>query len=177
MDIVQRVIFPIKAMPLLLLGLPACAATPDTAVIGEGAFEYQYTLYEARPAGESSTQKIVARNTPYRLFLIDGSIGGQPFYHGVTDNDGKTIIVRSETEIKPENVVLVKRIGDGSWGHMFVLNYDASTVPVAGRPYRLTMKCPHQPKRTYKGYTDAQGNTLYITSDQICKLSIETPSY
>ena len=163
--------------PMTALGLFACASNPSKS-IGHGAYQYQYTLYETRPASEQDKPKKTARNTPYRLFLIDRDIDdGQKVYHSRTDDEGKTVIVHSETEIKPEDIVLVKRIGDGAFGTMFALTIQGTNQALAGHPYKMHLKCPNQPTRIFEDYTDEQGNSAYITNDVICDASLETPSY
>lgn len=180
MSITQPFRFLKKVIPVLALGLSACATNyPQPTSAKPGMFEYQYTLYETRPAAELGATRIPARNTPYRLFLLDNRnvFDNQSVYHGKTDNDGKTIVVHSATEIKPEDVVLVKRVGDGKLGRMFTLILANTNDPAAGMLYQIEMRCPKQPLRTYKGYTDDQGNSIYITNDRVCEVNLQTLPY
>lgn len=91
----------------------------------------------------------------YRLFRDDGK---GHLIVGRTDAEGKTKGVRTAS---PERYVLLNVVGDGDYGTSFVLQFEGSPMPVAGRCYRITM----EDGRVITGRTDGSGNTKYVTGD------------
>ncbi|WP_434644426.1 tetratricopeptide repeat protein [Achromobacter piechaudii] len=112
-----------------------------------------------------------APNTPYRLFLTGkgDSIQGTPsqdgILHGVTDELGRTAWVWTEQPHPPEDFTLIRRIGDGAWGHFFQLNSSNDKTPVPAWPYIMTMPQRWGEQWVDLGYTTQQGATAYFSHD------------
>lgn len=160
---------------------PASPATPPPGMAQFGT----------GPHGQSLTLTLLnnrkaepAPNTPYRLFLTgkQESIHNTPsqdgILHGVTDAQGRTAWVWTEQAHKPEDFTLIRRIGNGAWGHFFQINSSTGKEPVPAWPYILTMHQRWGEQWVDLGYTTAQGATAYFSHDVPAvpiSLSIETP--
>ncbi|MBV2159640.1 hypothetical protein EUC41_23205 [Achromobacter denitrificans] len=112
----------------------------------------------------------LAAGTPYRLFLTDKSedIAGTPtqdgILHGVTDAQGRTAWVWTREAHSPDDFTLIRRIGDGPWGHFFHLHSSGKDKePVAGWPYITTMRMRWGEQWVDLGYTSREGNTAYFS--------------
>lgn len=147
--------------------------------------------YGAGPHGQSLTLTLMnnraaapAPNTPYRLFLTAKreSIANTPsqdgILHGVTDAEGRTAWVWTEQPHDPDDFTLIRRVGDGPWGHFFQLTSSGDKEPVPAWPYILTMRQRWGEQWVDLGYTTHQGATAYFSHDVPAvsiSLSIEAP--
>ncbi|MFD4837179.1 tetratricopeptide repeat protein [Achromobacter sp. NPDC058515] len=125
-----------------------------------------------------------AANTPYRLFLAgkDESIRDTPsqdgILHGVTDGRGQTAWVWTEQPHAGGDFTLIRRIGDGPWGHFFQLNSSNDGAPLPAWPYIMTMHQRWGEQWVDLGYTTRQGATAYFSHDMPAgsiSLSIDAP--
>ncbi|KAG1389322.1 hypothetical protein G6F58_013310 [Rhizopus delemar] len=87
-----------------------------------------------------------APNTPYRLFLpgktdaIQHTPSNDGILHGVTDAQGRTAWVWTEQPHAATDFTLIRRVGDGAWGHFFQLNSSGDNAPLPAWPYILTLR-------------------------------------
>lgn len=127
----------------------------------------------------------LAPHTPYRLFLtgkkefIEDTPSQDGILHGVTDDQGRTAWVWTDKPHDPDDFTLIRRVGDGAWGHFFQLHSSSSTKePVPAWPYILTMRQRWGEQWVDLGYTTRQGATAYFSHDTPAvpiSLSIESP--
>ena len=143
------------------------AATPpdDLPQYGTGPHGRYFTLTLEQRQGSA-----LAAGTPYRLFLTDKGedIAGTPtqdgILHGVTDAQGRTAWVWTREAHSPDDFTLIRRIGDGPWGHFFHLHSSGKDKePVAGWPYITTMRMRWGEQWVDLGYTSREGNTAYFS--------------
>lgn len=112
-----------------------------------------------------------APHTPYRAFVTgkDDAIldtpSGDGILHGVTDDQGRTAQIRTTLPHAEEDFTLIRRIGDGPWGHFFQLHGSGSTEPLAGWPYITTMRQRWGEQWVDLGYTNPQGATAYFSHE------------
>lgn len=112
-----------------------------------------------------------ASNTPYRVFVTgkDDAIldtpSGDGILHGVTDAEGRTAQIRTTLPHSEEDFTLVRRIGDGPWGHFFQLQRSGSSEPLPAWPYIMTMRQRWGEQWVDLGYTTRQGATAYFSHD------------
>ena len=83
--------------------------------------------------------------------------------HGVTDAQGRTAWIWTETDHLARDFTLVRLAGDYSWGQVFQLSSSGEHAPVAGYPYRIALHQRWGELQTDMGYTSAQGNTAYVS--------------
>ncbi|CUI98301.1 putative PEP-CTERM system TPR-repeat lipoprotein [Achromobacter kerstersii] len=135
--------------------------------------------YGAGPHGQTLTLTLLnnhdaapAPNTPYRLFLTgkQESIHNTPsqdgILHGVTDADGRTAWVWTDKPHDSDDFTLIRRVGDGAWGHFFQLHSSSrEREPVPAWPYVLTMHQRWGEQWVDLGYTTRQGATAYFSHD------------
>lgn len=150
---------------VICLTFNACVSTPVIAVKRE--YQYQYTLYK------TTDNTTPAANTPYYLSIKDFALSNQPkkSYDGVTNAQGQTIVVHSDREIKPEDVTLSERFGEGDFGEIFQV-FDSEEVTASPTAYRITIHCPKKPAQTILGVTNRNGFTKYIATKEACKLKL-----
>ena len=114
---------------------PALGAASWHAAVRRGRLR---PLPGAEGAGPDRPQ--LAPHTPYRLFLTgkDQSIRNTPdgsgVIHGVTDAQGRTAWIWTETDHLARDFTLVRLAGDYSWGQVFQLSSSGEHAPVAGYP-------------------------------------------
>ncbi|WP_240622149.1 tetratricopeptide repeat protein [Achromobacter mucicolens] len=112
-----------------------------------------------------------APNTPYRAFVTgkDDAIldtpSGDGILHGVTDGEGRTAPIRTTLPHAEDDFTLIRRIGDGPWGHFFQLHSSGSPEPLPGWPYIMTMHQRWGEAWVDLGYTNRQGATAYFSHD------------
>ena len=82
--------------------------------------------------------------------------------HGVTDAQGRTAWIWTETDHLARDFTLVRLAGDYSWGQVFQLSSSGEHAPVAGYP-RIALHQRWGELQTDMGYTSAQGNTAYVS--------------
>jgi len=125
-----------------------------------------------------------APNTPYRVFVtgkddaILGTPDGDGIVHGVTDAQGRTAPLRTTLPHTADDFTLIRRIGDGPWGHFFQLQSSGNKEALAGWPYILTMPQRWGEQWVDLGYTTRQGATAYFSHDvpaASLSLSIDSP--
>lgn len=140
------------------------APPPGMPQFGAGAYGRYLVLKVQGPTGPQ-----LAPHTPYRLFLTgkDQSIRNTPdgsgVIHGVTDAQGRTAWIWTETDHLARDFTLVRLAGDYSWGQVFQLSSSGEHAPVAGYPYRIALHQRWGELQTDMGYTSAQGNTAYVS--------------
>lgn len=112
-----------------------------------------------------------APNTPYRVFVTgkDDAIldtpSGDGILHGVTDAQGRTAPIQTTLPHREEDFTLIRRIGDGPWGHFFQLHRSGSSAPLLAWPYIMTMRQRWGEQWVDLGYTTRQGATAYFSHD------------
>lgn len=188
---------PYRLTPLILAAAAVLAsghAHADEAVThpaSTGAPPPGMAQYGAGPHGQSLTLTLLndrhaapAPNTPYRLFLTAKreSIANTPsqdgILHGVTDAEGRTAWVWTEQPHDADDFTLIRRVGDGRWGHFFQLHSSGDKEPVPAWPYILTMRQRWGEQWVDLGYTTRQGATAYFSHDVPAvniSLTIEAP--
>lgn len=124
-----------------------------------------------------------AANTPYRLFLtakgekIQGTPSDDGILHGVTDAQGRTAWIWTEQPHAATDFTLIRRIGDGPWGHFFQLHSSGDNEPLPAWPYILTLRQRWGEQWVDLGYTTRQGGTAYFSHNMpaaAISLSIES---
>lgn len=124
-----------------------------------------------------------AANTPYRLFLtakndaIQGTPSGDGILHGVTDAQGRTAWIWTTQPHAAADFTLIRRIGDGPWGHFFQLHSSGDNEPLPAWPYILTLRQRWGEQWVDLGYTTRQGATAYFSHNMPAgsiSLSIES---
>ncbi|MEN4919505.1 hypothetical protein ABE485_12585 [Achromobacter spanius] len=125
-----------------------------------------------------------APNTAYRLFVTgkDDAIldtpSGDGILHGVTDAQGRTAPARTTLPHAEEDFTLIRRIGDGPWGHFFQLQSSGDKAPLPAWPYIMTMHQRWGEQWVDLGYTNRQGATAYFSHHVPAgslSLSIDSP--
>ncbi|EHK64025.1 tetratricopeptide repeat family protein 13 [Achromobacter arsenitoxydans SY8] len=125
-----------------------------------------------------------APNTPYRLFVtgkgdtILDTPSGDGILHGVTDAEGRTAQARTTLPHAAEDFTLIRRIGDGPWGHFFQLNSSGNNKPLPAWPYIMTMRQRWGEQWVDLGYTNRQGATAYFSHNVPAgslSLSVDSP--
>ena len=112
-----------------------------------------------------------APHTPYRVFVtgsndeILDTPSGDGILHGVTDAEGRTAQIRTSLPHTEEDFTLIRRIGDGPWGHFFQLQRSGTTEPLPAWPYIMTMRQRWGEQWVDLGYTTRQGATAYFSHD------------
>jgi len=112
-----------------------------------------------------------APHTPYRVFVtgsndeILDTPSGDGILHGVTDAEGRTALIRTSLPHTEDDFTLIRRIGDGPWGHFFQLQRSGSTEPLPAWPYIMTMPQRWGEQWVDLGYTTRQGATAYFSHD------------
>ena len=81
----------------------------------------------------------------------------------MTDAQGRTAWIWTETDHLARDFTLVRLAGDYSWGQVFQLSSSGEHAPVAGYPYRIALHQRWGELQTDMGYTSAQGNTAYVS--------------
>ena len=126
---------PRPSRPATATPRPALGAASWHAAVRRGRLR---PLPGAEGAGPDRPQ--LAPHTPYRLFLTgkDQSIRNTPdgsgVIHGVTDAQGRTAWIWTETDHLARDFTLVRLAGDYSWGQVFQLSSSGEHAPVAGYP-------------------------------------------
>ncbi|WP_447921897.1 tetratricopeptide repeat protein [Achromobacter aegrifaciens] len=121
---------------------------------------------------ENSRRGTVAPATPYRLFLtgkgqsIEGTPSRDGILHGITDAQGRSAWVWTREAHIARDFTLVRRIGDGPWGHFFHLQSSSGKAPLGGWPYITTMHVRWGEQWVDLGYSNAQGDTAYFSHDR-----------
>ncbi len=142
------------------------APPPGMPQFGVGPYGQSLTL-----TLQNNRDAAPAPNTPYRLFLTgkQSSIRNTPsqdgILHGVTDAQGQTAWVWTEQAHDPADFTLIRRVGDGPWGHFFQLTSSTDKSPVPAWPYILTMRQRWGEQWVDLGYTTEQGSTAYFSHD------------
>lgn len=158
------------------------ASSPPAGMPQFGAGKHGRALTLALPTGDDNIAP--APNTPYRLFVTgkDDSIQNTPsqdgILHGVTDAQGRTAWVWTQQPHAPKDFTLIRRIGDGAWGHFFQLNSSGDNAHLPAWPYIMTMRQRWGEQWVDLGYTTRQGATAYFSHDvpaASLSLSIEAP--
>lgn len=159
----------------LALAVPATHAEPSVDVSTSGtppaaatasATERSLTLTLLTSKGVAP-----APNTPYRVFLtgkndaILGTPDGDGIQHGTTDAQGRTAPLRTTLPHTADDFTLIRRIGNGPWGHFFQLQSSGDKEALAGWPYILTMRQRWGEQWVDLGYTTRQGATAYFSHD------------
>lgn len=109
--------------------------------------------------------------TPYRVFVtgsndeILDTPSGDGILHGVTDAQGRTAQFRTALPHTEDDFTLIRRIGDGPWGHFFQLQRSGTTEPLPAWPYIMTMRQRWGEQWVDLGYTTRQGATAYFSHD------------
>ena len=112
-----------------------------------------------------------APNTPYRVFVTgnDDAIldtpSGDGILHGVTDARGRTAQIKTTRPHADEDFTLIRRIGDGPWGHFFQVQRSGIPEPLPAMPYIMTMHQRWGEQWVDLGYTNRQGATAYFSHD------------
>ncbi len=159
----------------LAMALPAAHAAPSAAAATER--QLTLTLLNSQAAEP-------APNTPYRVFVtgqgdaILGAPDGDGIVHGVTDAQGRTAPLRTALPHSPDDFTLVRRVGDGPWGHFFQLQRGGDNAPLPAWPYIMTMRQRWGEQWVDLGYTNRQGATAYYSHDvpaASLSLSIDAP--
>lgn len=181
--------------PLLLAAaalLIPPGAQADVAAASSATPPPGMAQYGVGPHGQSLTLTLLnshdsapAPNTPYRLFLTgkQESIRDTPsqdgILHGTTDAEGRTAWVWTDKAFQPEDFTLIRRVGDGPWGHFFQLHSSGNDKePVPAWPYILTMHQRWGEQWVDLGYTTRQGATAYFSHNvpaASLSLSIDAP--
>ncbi|MFK0379059.1 hypothetical protein [Pandoraea sp. NPDC090278] len=111
-------------------------------------------------------------NTPYRIMLgtakilrADGDVRvlSRQVAEGVTDGKGHTGTLYLDRE-ELDALSLVEKVGTGAYGTVFLLR---SALGPAIRDWYEIQTCPGSVP--YRGFSDQQGSTAYVTSDKPCK--------
>lgn len=114
-------------------------------------------------------------NTRYRLTLTtariisasrDTRVLTDQLAEGTTDAQGRTGALYLDRE-EPEQPSLVEKVGSGAYGTAFVLR--SRLGPVVRDWYEIR-SCPGS--APYRGFSDRQGSTVYLTSDKPCKATL-----
>lgn len=138
----------------------------ETADTGKGAYVQSFALQDP-----STGQPLADR--PYAVIADlrtqNQSDGTSIVLRGTTDASGRTAVLHFEQPIANYRIYAVERIGNGVNGRNFVVTLPDGVRPAARQPYFID-GCDGRP--AYKGYTDANGSTVYLTSDQSCVMRI-----
>lgn len=146
----------------------AASADPHTLDAAEQAPSTEHVLTLMLPTRDGVAP---APDTPYRVFLTgkDDAILDTPradgILHGVTDAQGRTARIRTALPHRADDFTLLRRIGDGPWGHFFQLLRSGDDEPLAGWPYIMTMHLRWGEQWVDLGYTTRQGATAYFSHD------------
>lgn len=158
------------------------ASSPPAGMPQFGVGQYGRSLTLGLPTDGDSIAP--APNTPYRLFVTgkDDSIQNTPsqdgILHGVTDAQGRTAWVWTQLPHAAKDFTLIRRIGDGAWGHFFQLNSSDDNGHLPAWPYIMTMRQRWGEQWVDLGYTTRQGATAYFSHDvpaAALSLSIDAP--
>lgn len=152
------------AAPALSAPAPQAPAEATQAAAGERSRSLTLMLMDNKHIAP-------APNTPYRLFVtgnndaILDTPSGDGILHGVTDAQGRTAQVRTTLPHAEEDFTLIRRIGDGPWGHFFQLQSSGDGAPLPAWPYIMTMRQRWGEQWVDLGYTTRQGATAYFSHD------------
>lgn len=144
------------------------STTPPAGMPQYGVGTHGRSLTLALPDRQSIAP---APNTPYRLFLtgktdaIQNTPSNDGILHGVTDAQGRTAWVWTEQPHAATDFTLIRRVGDGAWGHFFQLNSSGDNAPLPAWPYILTLRQRWGEQWVDLGYTTRQGATAYFSHD------------
>jgi hypothetical protein len=132
-------------------------------------------------------------NMPYRLYFKDGTkiirapseveVIEDQVVHGITDGKGFTSVILLDKSPKPEDVILIRRVGSGYYGITMLLivpepksdaellskdQDEKEKIPFTNVDYRMKI-CN---RKTYRGITNKNGLTYYYTSKKPCNASL-----
>ena len=134
----------------------AATLEPHMPSIAEGTYAYRFKLRDPQSLTEPYRRK------PYKILLRDGARmqDGGTLLRGVTDDTGRTAIVRTQQPLQDNQWRVSPVVGRGTHSQSFSFVGSNSADPLPDMPYVIDV----DGGELFCGYSDEQGASVEISS-------------